>query len=149
MSVLERFEAKYIPEPNSGCWIWLSHLDKKGYGQFYLPPRNMVRAHTAAWELYRGSRKELCVLHSCDVRCCVNPDHLRLGTHQENMNDRERRKRREPPQGVKNGRATISEETVRAIRNDKRSPRLMVRDYGVPYSTLQKIRNRQTWRHIP
>jgi hypothetical protein len=145
-----RFERSYIPEPNSGCWLWLGAVTLAGYGQMYYPPQNMVRAHIVAWELYRGPRRGLHVLHNCDNPCCVNPDHLRLGTQQDNMDDREARHRRTPPAGERNGRATITEDTVCAIRADKRKAGVSYRDFSfMPRSTFQKIRNRQTWKHVP
>lgn len=146
---LERFERKYIPEPNSGCWLWLGATTPKGYGQFYFPPRNMVRAHVVSWELNRGPRNGLCVLHNCDNRCCVNPDHLRLGTQQENVADRELRGRRAPQQGSMNGRATFTEDDVRIIRADPRRPRFIAADWGAPLSTIQNIRHRISWKHVP
>lgn len=146
---LQRFEWSYIPEPNSGCWLWLKSISETGYGWFYFPPRNMVAAHIASWELHRGTRKGLCVLHSCDTPCCVNPDHLRLGTYKDNADDRDKRQRRAPPKGIKNGRAKLTEARVLAIRADKRRPRFIARDYNVPLSTVQKIRHRQTWKHLP
>lgn len=148
-SILERFERYYIPEPNSGCWLWMGSLCTKGYGWFYYPPRNMVRAHVVSYELHHGQRRSLYVLHSCDMPCCVNPEHLRLGTQLDNMQDREARHRRAPPLGTMNGRARVTEDVVHAIRADPRPPRLITLDYpGIPFSTLQKIRNRQTWKHI-
>jgi hypothetical protein len=148
-TLMERFERWYIPEPNSGCWIWLGALTPKGYGWFYYPPRNMVRAHVCSYEMHHGDRRGLYVLHSCDVRCCVNPDHLRLGTQLENMQDRDDRHRRAPPKGILNGRANISEEVVRAIRADERAPRFIAQSYpDIPYSTIQKIRLRATWKHL-
>jgi hypothetical protein len=150
MTLNERFEKYYIPEPNSGCWLWIGATTPKGYGQLYYPPRNMVRAHVVSYEIHKGKRYGLNVLHSCDVRCCVNPDHLRLGTQLENMKDREDRHRRAPPKGVLNGRASVTEADVAAIRADPRAPRFIVLDYpSIPFSTLQKIRNRQTWKHLP
>lgn len=145
----ERFPQFYIPEPNSGCWLWLGALDHKGYGQFYYPPQNMVRAHIVSWELHRGARLGLHVLHSCDMRCCVNPEHLRLGTHQDNMDDREARQRRAPPKGSKNGRATLTEAQVIAIRNDPRWRRFVAADYGVSVQIVTSIKNRTTWKHLP
>lgn len=147
-TIEERFERFYIPEPNSGCWLWIGAITPLGYGQFYYPPRNMVRAHVCSYEMYRGDRKGLCVLHNCDVRCCVNPDHLRLGTHQENMQDREDRHRRAPPKGMLNGRATVTNEIVIAIRADPRGPKQISRAYNMPISTVQNIRHRHTWKHI-
>lgn len=150
MNTIERFEQYYIPEPNSGCWLWTAALGKAGYGWFYYPPRNMVRAHVVAWELFRGPRNGLLLLHACDNPACVNPDHLRLGTQLENMRDRDARQRRKPPKGALNGRARVTEQLVAAIRSDPRPPRLVALDYpNIPFSTLKKIRNRQTWKHLP
>ena len=149
MTLKERFESKYIPEPMSGCWLWIASVSKKGYGWFYYPPRNMVAAHIVSWELYRGPRNGLSVLHHCDNPCCVNPDHLRLGTQQENVDDRERRQRRAPPKGTKNGRARLTEAQVLAIRADTRWPRFIAIDYNTPTSTIKKIKGRRTWKHLP
>lgn len=91
----ERFDAAYIPEPNSGCWLWLRVLNKKddGYGTLRL---NGIcqSAHRVSWVLHRGTIPEgLWVLHRCDVPSCVNPDHLFLGTHQDNVDDKMRKGR--------------------------------------------------------
>jgi hypothetical protein len=108
----------------------------------------MVRAHVVSYELHHGNRNGLYVLHSCDVRCCVNPDHLRLGTQLENVKDREDRKRGASHEGALNGRAKVTEDIVRAIRVDPRWPRFIAAEYGLPVSTVQKIRQRFTWRHV-
>lgn len=148
MNLMERFEQYYIPEPNSGCWLWTASLSEKGYGWFYYPPRNMVQAHIVAYELFKGPRNGLHVRHCCDVRCCVNPDHLELGTHQDNMADRDARGRQYDRSGAKNGRAKLTEVQVLAIRADARWPRFVAADYGVPLSTVKKIRQRVTWKHL-
>lgn len=147
-SLDERFDRYWQPEPNSGCWLWVGVTNEKGYGQLYAPPRNMVGAHTVSYELFKGPRNGYHVLHQCDVACCVNPAHLRLGTHQENMKEREARQRRKPPKGEMNGRAKLTEELVRSIRADPRYPRFIAEDLGVPISTIKKIRSRQTWKHL-
>lgn len=88
ISEVESFEQKFIPEPNSGCWLW-EMPDKNGkYGSFTF---NKIRrsAHRASWEIYIGKiLGGLFVCHKCDVTFCVNPNHLFLGTHQDNMNDK-------------------------------------------------------------
>lgn len=78
----------------SGCEIWLPHdLDWNGYGRAYFGGR-LLGAHRVRWMLERGPIPEgLFVLHRCDVRCCVNLDHLFLGTHQDNMDDMKRKGR--------------------------------------------------------
>ncbi len=87
---LERFESKYIPEPNSGCWLWTGYLDHDGYGQFtaYAIGRRAVqiRAHRWSYEHFRAPIPEgLQIDHCCRVRCCVNPSHLEPVTCKVNV----------------------------------------------------------------
>lgn len=87
-TLAERIEKLSIPEPNSGCWLWLGQVSSLGYGHIMLSPsRRKTKAHRASWEAFRGPIGELQVLHTCDVRCCVNPEHLWLGTRSDNMRD--------------------------------------------------------------
>lgn len=93
-SLRERFENKYVPEPNTGCWLWLSTINSSGYGEFWangswredgtrIPP---VRAHRFSYEFFRGPIPEgLQIDHRCRTRSCVNPDHLEPVTNQENV----------------------------------------------------------------
>ena len=88
--IKERFEEKYIPEPNSGCWLWLACLDQQGYGRFRFKNKFGIKrsypAYRAAFELYRGGIPSGLELdHLCRVRCCVNPWHLEPVTHTENI----------------------------------------------------------------
>lgn len=83
----ERFDAKVVPEPTSGCYLWIGSYTGHGYGSFWTGTRN-ERAHRVAWQFAHGpipNGQEVC--HRCDVPSCVNPDHLFLGTHQRNMRD--------------------------------------------------------------
>lgn len=88
MDAVKRFMDKIQPVTESGCWIWMASLNTRtGYGQFGLNG-GMEFAHRASYKLFRGDIPEtICVLHKCDVRPCVNPNHLFLGTKKDNAQD--------------------------------------------------------------
>lgn len=75
----------YQVNPDTGCWLWMGHKYHNGYGAIKVFGK-MVLAHRLSYELHKGpidANAE--ILHSCDVKHCINPDHLRTGTHAENM----------------------------------------------------------------
>ena len=96
ISVRDQFNMSWVPVTESGCWLWFrccSTSDgKPSYGSIRVKdskgkPRTM-NAHKLAWLLYRGNVPSgKFVLHKCDVKCCVNPNHLYLGTQKDNMRD--------------------------------------------------------------
>ena len=84
---MERFWSK-VQKIDGGCWLWIAYRDSKGYGSFGLDGK-VRKAHRVAYELTYGPLPEGAhVLHSCDNPSCVNPQHLRAGTHVDNMRDR-------------------------------------------------------------
>src|SRR5437879_2721398 len=86
--VSERVWNHYEPEPMSGCWLWTGSVYAKGYGQIAVTPGHSAPAHRIAWEATYGPvPADKWVLHRCDVRTCVNPAHLFLGTNTDNMRD--------------------------------------------------------------
>jgi hypothetical protein len=79
-----RFSKKFMPEPNSGCWLWAGAIWQNGYGAFYLRGKNQT-AHRAAYEIRHGKPIDgLEIDHLCRNRCCVNPDHLEMVSTQTN-----------------------------------------------------------------
>jgi len=90
MGEAERFDAKWTPEPNTGCWLWTASTNKNGYGQFRFGSqvdgtRTMVLAHRWAYEHLVGPIPEgLQLDHLCRAPWCVNPEHLEPVTSREN-----------------------------------------------------------------
>lgn len=77
------------------CWLWLGHLSDGGYGRMSVGSKSR-NAHRVAWLIHHGDPGALDVLHRCDNRQCVRPDHLFLGTAQDNVDDMIRKGRRGP-----------------------------------------------------
>lgn len=104
LSLAERIELDSMPVTECGCWIWLRSLSTRGYGQINLGDR-VTRTHRASYEAFKGTIPDgLHVLHTCDVKTCVNPDHLYLGTDAENSRDRIARGRQVNPPVHHNGK---------------------------------------------
>jgi hypothetical protein len=130
----------YIPEPNSGCWLWDGPVAGKGYGVLSVRNRQTY-AHRLSWELANG-RAPLppeVVRHKCDVPACVNPAHLEIGTTADNSADR-----------VIRGRAhqKLSADDVRAIYIDPRSKKRIAKDFGVSRTMVRAIKERRSWAHL-
>jgi hypothetical protein len=92
----ERFEEKYTPEPNSGCWLWTATIDEDGYGKMRIGgrgTRHLRATHVALALVGRTVPAGMQALHTCDIPSCVNPDHLWIGTGADNMRDKTRKGR--------------------------------------------------------
>lgn len=159
MNLQERFDAKYIPEPNSGCWLWFGATQSSGrrkdaYGCMNIGPGKTAGAHRISWHLHRGEAPAgMHVLHKCDVGLCVNPDHLFLGTHSDNMRDAVQKGRKNMRAGSKHHRSPtslLSADIVTEIRNTPtRTNASWAKELSVSPATISFIRHRKSWKHIP
>lgn len=151
LSLIDRLFIRAMPEPNSGCWLWMEYTDRHGYGITHLTGQRQL-AHRASWSAANGPIPDgLDVLHSCDQRCCINPDHLRVGTDLDNSRDMIARGRGRWPgqRGENHPRAKLTADDVRLIRSDPRPDleQLSAR-FGVSRSTIRHVVSGYSWRQV-
>lgn len=150
MEKLEHFLAKAMPEPNSGCWIWLGSVLQerrrtKPYGRY---GSHGEMAHRASWRLHRGSIPEgIMVCHTCDNCYCVNPDHLFLGTARENSDDKVLKNRQ--ASGKKIRPLTLTEDGVKLILSSPNTPLAELgRRLGVSAGVVWGVRNKKSYKWV-
>lgn len=151
--LLERFKAFAVPH-ESGCWIWIGNcmINSSGnrYGRIWMSGRNVKASH-AALHLFRNEPLPLrgMALHSCDNTLCVNPDHLRVGSHRDNMTDRGVRRRTARGESNHGGRK-LSRTQASALRCLRASGHWQYRDlaklFRVAHSTAHRICRGLLWR---
>lgn len=133
-----------------GCWLWTGLLARGGYGRFNIEGR-YVRAHRLAFHLATGvDPGDLYVCHHCDTPLCVNPAHLFLGTHADNMADM--RTKRRNPAGADHHTTTVTDVDVVEIRQRRAEGQTLKsigNDYGLSEATVSRIANRISWSHVP
>lgn len=134
---LEDFEKKF--DKVDGCWEWKATKNQDGYGRVKRMNK-LESAHRVAYEVYVGPLNGLQVLHRCDNPSCVNPQHLFLGTVQDNNRDK----------AIKNrvyGRKLTADD-VRDIRKDTRLQRIIADDYQISQQLISHIKSYRTWKHV-
>lgn len=163
-SAEKRLERWSIPEPNSGCVLWLGHITRNGYGRMIVKRPGLgwrnVGTHRLAWELEHGAIPSgLMVCHHCDTRSCVNPRHLFLGTAADNAADCKRKGRTatgsgprwQRARGSRQGAAKLTEADIpkiRAAAASGESHRLIAIRFGVSRPTIWQIVSGGYWRHV-
>jgi hypothetical protein len=139
---IQKFWSKVKIRGIHACWEWQGGTQSKGYGSFGVNGKTYL-AHKLSWMLANGRMPlpGLFVLHSCDNRKCVNPNHLREGTQLENVQDMwARGKPYVPPTKKK-----LTAEQVIAIRQMRGTQEQIAKRFGVHQTTVSQIVNRITW----
>jgi hypothetical protein len=145
MAIADRLWAYIMPEPMSGCWLWTGNTNASGYGTIYVDHKSRL-AHRVAYETWRSSPGDNLVCHKCDVRSCLNPDHLFLGDHAANKADSVSKRRH------KNPTIRLTEADVVAIRDaraDGERVKSIAARYGVARVTVHHIICGLRWAHVP
>jgi hypothetical protein len=149
-----RFWSKVARGDDADCWRWLGHIEQNGYGRIGIH-RRMYWAHRVAWTLTHGEippRTDVC--HRCDNPPCVNPAHLFLGSHRQNMADAWAKGRVPPPplhQGERQHNAKLTAAQVREMRGRLRAGEAraaLARAFTVSRATVDGIAAGKTWRHV-
>lgn len=147
----ERFWARITRGQSQDCWEWTGGRSPQGYGIFYLAGKR-CHAHRVAWLFENGAIPDgLSVLHDCDNPPCCNPQHLFLGTLDDNNKDRDRKGRGRHPKGEEHPRAKITREQVGAIRElVARNPCINIaqlgREHGLSRSGIHHIVRGESWK---
>ena len=150
--VLEKFWKFVEINPETGCWEWAGGKNDAGYGIF-CTSKMRIRTHRYCWELFNEpipQSMELC--HKCDSPPCINPDHLFIGTHAENMADmaQKRRGTKMGRPGEQNPAAKLTEEIAREIfaMKGQKIARVVADIFNVGTTAVYHIWHGHTWKHL-
>jgi len=145
----ERLLARIEFDLMGGCWLFSGLHTPEGYGRLCRRKTNLV-AHRLSWEVHRGPIPDgLVVCHKCDVRACVNPDHLFLGTPADNLRDMVAKGR--SLRGERNCKAVLTEPKVLEMRRRHAAgerPRDLADEFGLTLSGTEGVVYRKNWKHV-
>lgn len=149
--IIDKFYSRIEFRDNSDCWWWTGPKTPSGYGCFAPKHKVMYSTHRLAWEINKGPIPTgMHICHICDNPPCVNPDHLFIGTNQDNVNDRVAKGRQQ--RGQSHGQSILTEDhitQIRALVHYGVKQTTLARMFGVKRSTVNEAVLYHTWRHIP
>lgn len=144
----DRFWQKVVKGCPDQCWPWIGATNRGSRNEYGSILRNgkMIGAHRASWEINHGTiAPGMCVLHRCDNPRCVNPAHLFLGTHAENMIDKASKGRAPRVRGANHQSAKLTQGEVYAIRAAHGTQMEIAKRFHISQSHVQRIRTNQSW----
>jgi len=151
-SLSERFWKNVNIKEDSECWEWLKSTNKQGYGHLNINNK-LCRANRIAYKISYGIIPSgLCVLHTCDNPLCVNPNHLWLGTHNDNMRDKVLKGRCSHLKEELNPNSKLTKIDVLTIRNlydmNGYTQYKLAELYNVTRSCIKHVVNKDVWKNI-
>ncbi|MDE2105818.1 MAG: HNH endonuclease [Patescibacteria group bacterium] len=142
---------KKVKPTSTGCFEFYGHLNEHGYGRVRKDSK-LVYIHREIYKEFFGSFDEkLSVCHKCDNPCCINHNHLFLGTHKQNMEDKARKGRVPDMRGDKSNVAKLSSKDIPLIRKrikDGETCYSIAREYGVTGEAILAIKHNRTWQSV-
>jgi len=137
--IIDRFNAKVLKTDT--CWLWTATLSVCGYGRLATSNGRWVFAHRFSWELVNGKIPEgMCVCHKCDIRSCVNPEHLFVGTQADNNMDMAMKFRQ--------GQALLNADQVRMIRDTKLPAKTLAERFNTCLGVIYGVRSGRSYKHV-
>lgn len=144
--VIDRFHSRTRPSPD-GCILWVAGKGN-GYGVLYVEKKYQL-THRLAWRIANGPiPRGLVICHRCDVKNCVNPDHLFLGTRADNNKDARDKGIANWARGEEHYRAKLNADDVLSIRRSGLTVSALARHYGVDRKTIRRARDAFHWKHV-
>lgn len=151
IAMIEKIKRKIRINKETGCWEWIGGKYPTGYGKISVGfnkhgRRNITYVHRVLWECINGKINGLHLLHKCDNPSCVNPDHLFLGTHADNMRDMVAKGRNVKTYGKGKPQRKLDKKCVKDIRKSKLLVKELAEKYNVCVDTISKVRRYISWK---
>lgn len=145
--IAQKIDQYSIKIPESGCWIWDGAVTNHGYGTLTYGANTNISAHRASYELKHGPIPlGMLALHRCDIKCCVNPDHIFLGSQQDNMTDMVCKNRQ--AKGGRHGQTKLTEPQALEAKFGKEKPIKLAKKFNCTAANIRQIRNGLSWKHL-
>jgi len=150
-TIAELLDRHSVPVTECGCIIWMGRVHGgSGYGKMRIDGEDGFSAHRVSWEEANGRPvpPNMLVCHTCDMPLCINPQHLFLGTNQDNCDDKIAKGRAVNVRGESITLSKLTQKQVSEIRKSTLSNAELGRLYGVCRSTVRRARLEMTWKHV-
>lgn len=151
----EYLSTRYKINTTTECWEWINSLDTYGYSHPIHSPHarkhKKTRAHQLSYICWVGNiPKDMCVLHKCDNRKCINPEHLFIGSHEDNRLDMMKKNRQNALSGEDRPNAKLTEYKVRYIRKNKNIKTCfeLAKELNVDSSLICKVWRKAIWSKV-